>query len=106
MQSIYIILALAIGIGGGILFGYQMRKMWAVKKKDALETKVETLINDAKAKQKQILLEANDKALKVLEDAKAEEKVRQQELTRSQKRLESREALFDQRILDLESKKQ
>ncbi|OGY46417.1 MAG: ribonuclease Y [Candidatus Buchananbacteria bacterium RIFCSPHIGHO2_02_FULL_45_11b] len=106
MQIIYLAIALFLGIIGGIVFGYQLRKMWAVKRKDTIETKVENLINEAKAKQKEILLGANDRALKIIEEAKQEEKERQQELGRLQKRLESREALFDQKLLDLENKKQ
>jgi len=106
METIYWLIALFMAIVFGVAFGYQMRKIWAVKRKDTVETKVEALINEAKAKQKEILLEANDKALKILQDAKAEEKERQQELVRAQKRLEQRESLFDQRLLDLENKKQ
>jgi ribonuclease Y len=106
MQTIYWAIALFIGIIGGVAFGYQMRKIWAVKRKDTIETKVENLINEAKAKQKEILLAANDKALKIIEDAKAEERERQQDLLRSQKRLEKREGLFDQKLLELENKKQ
>lgn len=106
MQTIYWAIALALGIIGGVAFGYQLRKMWAVKRKDTIETKVEALINEAKAKQKEILLQANDKALKIFEQAKVEQKERQQEIGRTQKRLENRESLFDQRLLELESKKQ
>ncbi|MDX9893662.1 MAG: ribonuclease Y [Patescibacteria group bacterium] len=106
MQTVYWLIALFMALLAGSGFGYQLRKMWAVKKKDLVETKVETLINDAKAKQKQLLLEANDKALKIIEDAKVEEKERQQEMIRAQKRLEKREGLFDQKLLELESKKQ
>ena len=106
MQEIYWLIALILGIIFGITFGYQMRKIWAVKRKDTIETKVEALINEAKAKQKEILLGANDKALKIIQDAKLEEKERQQDLVRAQKRLEQRETLFDQKLLDLENKKQ
>jgi len=90
----------------GVGVGYYLRKVWAVKRKDLIETKVENLINEAKAKQKEILLAANDKALKIIEEAKAEERERQQEFIRSQKRLENRETLFDQKLLELENKKQ
>src|SRR3989344_8727905 len=106
MQTIIWLIVLLFGIGGGTFFGYQFRKLMAVKKRDRIETKVETLINEAKAKQKEILLEANDKALKVIEDAKGEERRRQQEATRLQQRLEHRESLFDQKLLDLENQKQ
>ena len=106
MQFIYYALLFVIGGLAGVGLGYQMRKMWAVKRKDTAETKVEALINEAKAKQKEVLLEANDKALKIIEEAKKEEKERQQELSRFQKRLESRETLFDQKLIELENKKQ
>ena len=106
MQTIYWVIALVVGITGGVAFGYQMRKLWAVRRKDTIETKVESLLNEAKAKQKEILLEANDKALKVLEETKIEERNRKQELERQQQRLESREGLFDKKLLELETKKQ
>ena len=106
MQNIYWAIALFCGLVGGIAFGYQLRKVWAFKRKDSIEAKIENLINEAKTKQKEILLEANDKALKIIEDAKSESKEKQQELVRSQQRLEKREGLFDQKLLDLENKKQ
>ena len=106
MQLIYWAITLFLGLSGGVAFGYQLRKIWAVKRKDTIETKVEALLNEAKAKQKEILLAANDKALKIIEEAKREERTRQQDLTRAHDRLEKREALFDQKLLDLENKKQ
>src|SRR3989344_7902912 len=106
MTLIYSIIALVFGAIVGIFLGYQWRKAWAVKRKDTIETKVEALLNEAKAKQKEILLAANDKALKIIEEAKREERTRQQDLTRAHDRLEKREALFDQKLLDLENKKQ
>ena len=106
METLFLAIALVVGVGGGIALGYQMRKLWAVRRRDTIEAKVESLINEAKTKQKEILLEANDKALKVIEDAKREVREKQQELLRAQQRLEKREALFDQKLLDLESKKQ
>ena len=78
MQNIYWAIALFCGIIGGVAFGYQLRKIWAFKRKDTIEAKIENLINEAKTKQKEILLEANDKALKVIEDAKRESKEREQ----------------------------
>jgi ribonuclease Y len=106
MQNVYWAISLFIGIVGGVAFGYQMRKILAIKKRDRIETRVENLISEAKAKQKEILLQANDKALKIIEEAKQEERERQQELVRAQKRLEKRESLFDQKLLELENKKQ
>ncbi|MFA6322542.1 MAG: ribonuclease Y [Candidatus Buchananbacteria bacterium] len=106
MLTLYWLIGLFVALLLGVLIGYQSRKIWALKRKDTVEAKVENFINEAKAKQKEILLQANDKALKIIEEAKVEERQRQQELNRSQKRLESREALFDQKLLELENKKQ
>jgi len=106
MQILYWVIALLAGIAGGGFFGYQLRKILAIKRKDRIEAKVESLINEAKAKQKEILLEANDKALKIIEEAKHEEKETKQELSQAKIRLERRESLFDQKLLDLENKKQ
>ncbi len=106
LNFLYGAIALAIGIIGGVAFGYQLRKIVAVRRRDRIEAKAESLINEAKAKQKELLLQANDRALKIIEEAKLEERSRQQELVRAQKRLEQRESLFDQKLLDLENKKQ
>lgn len=106
MEILIWLAVIIISVIGGVALGYQMRKMWAVKKKDSIETQVETLVSEAKAKQKQILLEANDKALKIIEEAKKEEKSSKEELSRQKQRLEQRETLFDQKLLDLENKKQ
>lgn len=98
--------ALAVGIITGLATGFYLRKVIYIKRKDSLERKINNMIQEAKAKQKEVLLEANDKALKIIEDTKAEIRSRQQELLNSKKRLEKREGLFDQKIIELESKKQ
>ena len=44
MQNIYWAIALFCGIIGGVAFGYQLRKIWAFKRKDTIEAKIENLI--------------------------------------------------------------
>lgn len=90
----------------GFVFGYLMRKQLIKNRLHSVEAKIEKLITDAKAKQKEILLSAQDKAFKVIEDSKAEAKQFRQETDTAKRRLEKRESLFDQKILDLENKKQ
>ena len=97
-----IVVGLLVGVG----LGYQLRRMWAVRRKDTVETKVEEMINEAKAKQKEILLQANEKALAVIEESKAELREQQAEQLRGQKRLEQRESMLDQKILELDTRKQ
>ncbi|MBI4092412.1 MAG: ribonuclease Y [Candidatus Kerfeldbacteria bacterium] len=103
--SIWIILT-AVGIPAGVLAGYFFRKSWATREAQSVESKSQALINEARAKQKEILLEAQEKALKVLEDAKKEEDQRRRELQSQRDRLEQREAKFDEKLLELERSKE
>jgi len=96
----------AVAVIAGFFIGYIVRKFLAQREVEGAEAKAENLIKEAKSKQKEILLEANDKALKIIDDAKKEEKERRQELGHMQQRLEKRESVFDQKLLDLENKQQ
>lgn len=94
------VVALIVGIGAG----YITRKKVAQNEANSVEAKMRGMINDAKTKEQEILLSAKEKALKVIDDAKLEEEARRKELRAMQQRLENRETLFDQKLLDLESK--
>ncbi|MBI5766080.1 DUF3552 domain-containing protein, partial [Candidatus Falkowbacteria bacterium] len=106
MESLFVYIIAILGLAIGLILGYWVRKQWVKNRKDTVEAKIEGLITAAKAKQKEILLAAQDKAIKILEETKNEERQKQQELSEAKKRLEKRESLFDQKLLDLENKKQ
>ncbi len=106
MQSEIIAMWLAIGLVVGVAGGWVLRKLLAVRVKETIEAKTEVILNEAKNKEKEIILQAKDKALKLIEDAKQEEAVRRKEITHLQTRLEQREAIFDKKLLDLEEQKQ
>jgi len=91
---------------GGMIVGYFARKVWAARLIDTAEAKLQKLLHETKEKQKEIILEAKDKALKLIEDAKKEASERRGELVHLQERLEKRETLFDQKLLDLEERQQ
>lgn len=103
--SIWIILA-AVGIPAGVIAGYFLRKSWATREAQSVESKARALINEARAKQKEILLEAQGKALKVLEDAKRDEEARRREVQQQRDRLEQREARFESKLLELEQRQE
>jgi ribonuclease Y len=90
----------------GFAVGYIARKQWAKNLQDSVEGKIKRMLADAKSKEKEILLEAQDRAIKVLDDAKVDAKQLRQETELAKRRLEKREALFDQKLMDLENKKQ
>jgi ribonucrease Y len=101
-----IILTVIVGIIVGIALGYYLRYLHALSKKESLELSL-----------KERVLEAETKALKVVEkaEAKAEalEKEKRQELkeledklSKTEERLIKKEELLDKRQIDLESEKE
>lgn len=90
----------------GLLFGYWFRKQKALSEVNSSEIKAEKILNDAKTKEKQILIEAQEKALKTLEDTKHEIDLNKKELVQAKEKLEKRENLFSQKLLELQDKQQ
>lgn len=93
----------SLGIGGAI--GYFVRKQIARAHANSLEAIAEKKLNDIKNKEQQMLLQAKEKSLKIIEDAKKEETARHQEFKKMQERLEQRENLFDKNLLDFDDRK-
>ncbi|MFA5134808.1 MAG: ribonuclease Y [Patescibacteria group bacterium] len=105
-ESIIWVILTAVGLPGGMLVGWWGRKFWAAKQINTAEARLQQLIQDTKSKQKDLLIEAKDKGMKIIEDAKREGEERHRELTHLQRRLESREALFDKKLITLEDRQQ
>jgi ribonuclease Y len=100
----YYLITAAIAILGGFFIGYIIRKQLAKSTADSIEAKTQHLVEEAKAKEREILIQAKDNAIKIIDDAKKEESSRRRDLQTLQARLEKRETLFDQKLLDLENK--
>lgn len=98
---LYLILAL-----GGFFIGYLYYKKSATTRVNNATEKAEKLISDAKLKEKELLLKAQDKAFHIIEDAKKEEANRRHEINQQRQRLEQRETAFSQKLLDLQEKQQ
>ncbi|PIS42687.1 MAG: ribonuclease Y [Candidatus Kerfeldbacteria bacterium CG08_land_8_20_14_0_20_40_16] len=106
MENLIFIITLAIAAPIGMVIGYFGRKQMAARETDSAEAKAENILNEAKAKSKEFVLQAKDKSIKIIDAAKNEETERRSEINRFQKRLEDREARFDQKLLELENKQQ
>jgi len=98
---LYLVLA-----AGGFFIGYVFYKKSASSKISNAAEKADKLINEAKIKEKDLLLKAQDKALKIIEESKKEEATRRNDINSLQKRLEQRETSFSQKLLDLQEKQQ
>jgi len=98
---LYVVLAV-----GGFFVGYVFYQKAAGAKINSAAERADKLISEAKLKEKDLLLKAQDKALKIVDDAKAEENARRRDLNELQKRLEARETSFSQKLLELQDKQQ
>ncbi len=96
------LVALAAGIGIGYIYRHQM----ALNRVNSAETKAEQIISETKVQQRDLLIQAKDKAMAIIEEAKKEEVERRKELGASQSRIERREALFDQKLIELQDRHQ
>lgn len=90
----------ALLIGGGA--GFVGRKMYARYRLGTAEAKVEKILEDAKAKSRETVLNAKDKSVKVLEEAKKEEQKRREELRNLENRLERKERELDKKYSSLD----
>ncbi len=104
MFSALFIGAVLLVLGG--LVGYVIRKQVGINQVNSAESKAEKIFTDAKAKESEILLQARDKAIGIIDSAKKDEELRRKELAHAQQRLERREALFDQKLLEIQEKQQ
>ncbi len=95
-----------IAIAGGFFIGYWIRKKNAFNEANSAEIRAEKILNEAKTKEKETLLKAQDKALRIIEESKVEEKKRRSEINQLQGRLEKRETVFSQKLLELQDKQQ
>ncbi len=105
MEAIIFIVTIVSLLLGGAL-GYLIRKQLGANQINSAENKAEKILTEAKTKESDILLRAKDKALAIIDEAKKETEQRRKETAHIQQRLERREALFDQKLLELQEKQQ
>ncbi len=99
-------LSLLAVAGAGFAFGFWWQKKRLSSKKQRAAQKADKMLAEAKAKQTDLLLRAQEKALKIIEDAKKEEARRRREINKLRSRLEQRENTFSQKLLELQEKQQ
>lgn len=102
MDIILSVVALIVGV----IFGYIIKKLLSSQNINSAERKAESIIADAKQKQKDLLLEANNKALTLIEESKVEERDRRRQMQEIENRLTKRESMFDRKLMEFEDSKQ
>ncbi len=104
-MNIIIWIAIAVAaLVGGVAIGYIWRKKVAISKATSVEAKAEKILSEAKTKYQEAVLDAKEKAVQIMEDAKREERKMRQDFQSAQQRLERRESMFDQKLLEFQDK--
>ena len=100
-QLIVALVLFAAGTG----VGYILRKFIAQQQKNSVELTIQKQLLEAKTGAQQIVLEAKEKAAKVLDELKGEERTRETELHKREERLSKKEEQLDQKSGDLDVEK-
>lgn len=95
-----------IAIAAGLVAGYFIRKMQIAGKVNSIEARVARVEEEAKNKEKEILLEAKSKALEIVEQGKKAEAEFRQQIIKVEDRLTKREADLDRKVTDNEKLKE
>src|SRR3989338_9014568 len=88
----------------GIVGGYFLRQAVAQRRKSSIEAKLRKFVEDSKAEAKEILFDAKEKAGKVSDEAKKDEKERLSQIRKLEERVLERETATDKRRADFEHK--
>ncbi|MCX6780617.1 MAG: ribonuclease Y [Candidatus Magasanikbacteria bacterium] len=98
-----IVIALITAIAS-LTLGYFARKYIAQSQANSAETQVGKILNEAKAKEQEILLKAREKSIALIDEAKKEQDDQRRELRETQSRLEKRETMFEQKLLEIQDR--
>ena len=100
-----IILAVAIVAAvGGVVVGFLVRSLWASQTMKAATSDARRIEAEARARQKELILEAKDEKLRMQSEAEEEARARRAELSGLESRLLQRDEQLDQRTDMLEQR--
>ena len=85
----------------GIVIGYFIRQLIAVRTANSIEQKIKKQFEEARSKAKEIILEAQEKATALLEEAKKAERESKIQLGRLEERILKKEEQLEKQSLDL-----
>lgn len=93
------------GVALGTVIGYFLRKQVAQARSHSIEAIAEKRLVEVKNKEQELLLNAKEKAIKIIDEAKNNEETRHQEIKKLQERVEQRENMFDKKLMEFEDRK-
>src|SRR3989338_9271810 len=89
----------------GIACGYVIRQVFASKHANSVEQKIKNWLEEAKTQAKEVVFEAKERAAKLLEEVKNEEKSRKVQLDKLQERLLNKEEALEKNLAEITLKK-
>lgn len=89
----------------GAIVGYFIRQTIAERQADSAEQKIKNWLEEAKSQAKEVILDAKDRASRLLEEVKNEGKTRTLQLDKLQERLLSREEALEKQLTESASQK-
>src|SRR3990167_8544696 len=105
MEILYFAYAAVLALAVGVASGYLIRQKIAAKKANSIESTLPRQEAAARAQTKALLLEAKDKAVKILEEAKSQERERLAILARQEERLHEQNKRLDRKEIEFEGEK-
>jgi ribonuclease Y len=99
-------LTVLVSLGLGIGAGYYLRYLHALGKKASVELSIKEKLVEAEEKALKIIEKAEAKADTLIAEAKAEEKATEEKLDQKEKHLQKREELLDSRQIEIDSQKE
>jgi len=106
MEIASILVPILMAFSLGAILGYFGRQFFAKKQVESAEAKVGKIFSEAKDKAAETVLEAQNKAVKILGDAKTEESERNRQIVRNEERLANKEDALDKKSSEVEKQKE
>jgi ribonuclease Y len=106
MSPLMIVVAVALALFLGIAIGYFVRLLHAQSKKNSIELQIKEREITAEQKALKVIEEAEEKAENIEKEAKAERKHLEEKLEHKEDRLSKREEMLDERQIDIDSQKE
>src|SRR5687767_7060428 len=104
METPIVVAVALLAALGGALLGALIRSMWASQGMKAAQSEARRIEAEARARQKELILEAKDEKLRLGREAEEEARARRGELAAQERRLVQRDEQLDQRAEMLESR--
>jgi ribonucrease Y len=103
-EPIVLAVAVVIAIAGGAALGFLARGVWATHAIRAAQERAGRIVAEARAQQKELILQAKDEQVRVQREAEEDARARRSDLATLERRLLQRDEQLDQRADMLEQR--